>query len=268
MGCACTWSTFGMHQNIPRCPFQRKAPLLALGGRGSRARGVLRGVSRSKRLRGPRPRTWWKGPASDPVLCLLCPMTPSRPTTVPAASDLFSFRIVPNCLTSNPATIRRDYTGPREQFTLIVPKVNPIEIHPLAGGTLTKRKDMSSYLITSGLETTDLAFTWPVNIHSGYYKLHASESSFSVTSPEFFVGTELNTSCLFSPPPSAPTSRPVTALPTSDLFVSAFIARFVGGPTPSPAAIPLVSDLHMSSDIKQTGQSLAGCWVVRCCSQP
>ncbi|TBU42234.1 hypothetical protein BD309DRAFT_200772 [Dichomitus squalens] len=195
---------------------------------------------------------------SDPVGCPLCSTTPSAPTTRPTPIQPFSFTVIPNCLTCTSMTIEWRYIGPQRPFTLVVHEFDPFRIRPLASISQTRREDTTSFLVASGLDSIDLIFTWPViNIPSGYYKLHATGNGFSVASPPFFVGAGINTSCLAIPPPPAPPfTTHVSILPTSDLFVST-AAPDIGGPTPSPAAIPLVS--HSQTTIaEQTGAIVGG----------
>ncbi|TBU29434.1 hypothetical protein BD311DRAFT_271739 [Dichomitus squalens] len=200
----------------------------------------------------------WTTSMFTPVGCPLCSTTLLAPTPLPTLIQPFSFTIVPNCLTCTSMTIKWRYTGPQRPFTLVVHEFNPFKIRPLTRFSQTRREDTASFLVASGLDSTDLIFTWPiVDVTSGYYKLHATGNGFSVASPEFFVGAGINTSCLSVPPPPAPPfTTHVSTLPTSDLFVSTAV-RDVGGPTPSPAAIPLVSS-SQTAITEQTGAIIGG----------
>ncbi|KAM5541787.1 hypothetical protein V8D89_004516 [Ganoderma adspersum] len=198
----------------------------------------------------------------NPIGCLLCNTSGVVPTPLPTPTQQpFSFVALPNSLTCTPATFDWIYNGPPELFTLVISQAHPIQIHPFAR-MVKVRRDTTSFLLADDLEATDFTFTLPlVNVPSGWYVLQATGPGISVTSQEFFVGRGLNTTCLDTLPPPAPTftsSTPVTTVPTSELFVSTPIStNTLKGSTPLPSVMSLTSPAAVTNT-KQTGRIVGG----------
>ncbi|PIL27837.1 hypothetical protein GSI_10991 [Ganoderma sinense ZZ0214-1] len=201
----------------------------------------------------------------NPIGCLLC--NPSRvvpaPLPIPTQQPQqpFSFIALPNSLTCAPATFNWSYNGLPELFTLVISQAHPFQIHPVAR-MVKVRRDTTSFLVADDLEATDLTFTWPlVNVPSGWYVMQANGTGIFATSPEIFVGRGVNTSCLDTLPPPAPTftsSTPTATIPTSELFVSTPIATStLVGITPLPSVISLNSS-PAATNTKQTAQIVGG----------
>ena len=200
--------------------------------------------------------------SSNPIGCLLCNTSGVVPTPLPTSTQqLFAFVALPNSLTCTPATFDWIYNGPPELFTLVISQAHPIQIHTFAR-MVKARRGTTSFLLADHIEATKLTFTLPlVNVPSGWYVLQANGPGISVMSSGFFVGRGLNTTCLDTLPPPAPTftsSTPVTTIPTSELFVSTPVStNTLRGSTPLPSVMALTSPAAVANTT-QTGRIVGG----------